>query len=960
MGRNSLLFVKSLLIVFVLVLSSCKNGEIEPDGPAPGSIDLRLMHQSANDLAVGGTPASIVIGSQDFTTNNQQLTVNYSAENLAIKLNESLLTPGQSYAVDMSKSLTMMVSGLTLGEHRIKVTVSENGVSSSIAVSINVREKVYEMVLIDEESKERLCGKRMAYNFRIIDSENPNAINANYKVWARVTKGKGVVQMMTNEVLWNDTIPNYIPQMCIVPNEKWGGLYTGYEIGENHVEFTIEDKDNQRTTVTHIFHIDSSRFTIYNFQGQPIPPVIDTIELSKGSKGYTFNIKHFDSFENRYFIGVEWDSPYAGVVYALDEEITTGQWTKKGLSALYNPTTPPLISVSFVPKPVGGVTHHATILVKDLHKTIHRVPVSFHVRGSGYNTDVVYEKSYTQFETKILTANISNFANDYDAEFSYRYLAVPGYDFSGMLFYSSVGGDGLPVWQKMNETYKVKSYTISGEEGATRYAKIESHILFSTSGTKVFDLEITDRFGVKRLYRQQMEIKPNILSFNLDKTVYDAVIGQNPAVMKPTASVTLTQGTIKPTLTYRLVSGKGNFTADGQSLISGASRKYDKLSDIFHFEFDPLTSGRHEIEITVSLPDGRSVVRSAVINATYPALRLEVTGGSVAVVQGEKKGIGLSASQAGHTDNIRWQYRLIEGVGTLYDRLTSAVISPNVQQSMAQTPSDQPLLLDFVSLSYAGNVKIEFTATDKDGVETARIMTFSIIAANLTLDITGVPTTVGLYDTFDFTMKLDKPHYTGKIKVEYTILTTSSSYPGRGSLDFTSGVSMNVGNYNQTFTPTVPGRTQIIFNVTDEVGKTATKISTFEITPPALSFEMSVPALTAAQPNGGESSFTFTVSEDSHPEQFEFEFTFNGGIGSITADRHPIYLDGARIYDGGTYNISAGVHTFKEVNNEGKVQNDKYPDNYSSLQEVNLTLTVRDKYNQKVVKTSQCLPLYHK
>ncbi|MEG1405660.1 MAG: hypothetical protein RSC34_03505, partial [Alistipes sp.] len=529
------------------------------------------------------------------------------------------------------------------------------------------------MILLNEEGKLRPCGQRVEYDFRIIDPQKPNAINANYTVWAKVTKGRGVVQMLSNETLWNDTLPGFVPQSCIVPNELWGGLFTGCAVGPTQVEFTIEDQQKRRTVVTQTFVVDSSDFTIGKIQGQVSPDKPDTIEMHDVHKCYIFNIDVLGNYKNKFSLSVEWNSPYVKHILIGDETLRPGQWTKFSNFGGGNPNYGPVL----VPLPVGGVTHKATILVKDLWGKVRRIPVSFHMRGSGFTTDVEYLPTYSQLETRLLTFKIKNFANDDRALFAYRYIPVDGFDCSGMMFYNEVV-DNKPVWMQMNKTYTVGS-SFGNEHPNERQCDVSTYFLFTTTGTKVFDLEVIDRFGIKRLYRQKIEITKNEFTATLNKSSYDATVSDMPARMNVKAMVT--EGIPNNiTLSYRIVSGAAAaslFTADGVVVAPGSTRKYTKLSDINRFEFDPSVSGRYELEVTLSLPDGRTSVMRPVVNAVYPKMNFEANAHATPIYQDEKRGIWIAASQAGHHDQIRWNYRFIKGEGMIYLRGDGSALAAN-------------------------------------------------------------------------------------------------------------------------------------------------------------------------------------------------------------------------------------------------------------------------------------------
>ncbi len=96
----------------------------------------------------------------------------------------------------------------------------------------------------------------------------------------------------------------------------------------------------------------------------------------------------------------------------------------------------------------------------------------------------------------------------------------------------------------------------------------------------------------------------------------------------------------------------------------------------------------------------------------------------------------------------------------------------------------------------------------------------------------NAPSKVGMGSSADIAVTVSKPGYNGTFKMKYEIQKPYPAYIGNGTIaDMSPGQEVEMTGNSQTlkFTPTTAGQVQLLFTVTDEFGKSATRTMDFKI-----------------------------------------------------------------------------------------------------------------------------------
>ncbi|WP_281671082.1 hypothetical protein [Rikenella microfusus] len=245
----------------VLLLFACGDGN--KPAPLPNNRQITEVSAPGGDIQAG-TKIAFELRGTGFETPLQNLYCTFDAAQAEVWIEGNRVSSGQKYQLAVNdRSFVIECRPLTVGQVKVELKIEDGGVVTTKNLTVNAAAKVYDVQLKNIPSPFYI-GHRRVVNLSIVDPERPNIQNVKYEVGARVVKGKGVIHIAGEEnPVWCDTIPDYQPFTAEVRNANWMIMYTGLEVGDNRLEFTVTDpeKSTSSTSVVSI-PVDSSDFAL--------------------------------------------------------------------------------------------------------------------------------------------------------------------------------------------------------------------------------------------------------------------------------------------------------------------------------------------------------------------------------------------------------------------------------------------------------------------------------------------------------------------------------------------------------------------------------------------------------------------------------------------------------------------------------------------------------------------------
>lgn len=788
------------LTIAASLLFAC--GDTNKPAPLPNEREIIEVSMPAGDVSVGAKSVFRLKGS-GFESSVQSLCCTFDATSVGVWIEGNQVSSGQRYSLAVNdRTFVIECCPLSAGEATVELKIEDGGTVTTKKLTINAAAKVYDVQLKNIPSP-FYVGHRRAVDLSIVDPERPNIQNVKYEVGARVVKGKGVIHIAGEEdPVWCDTIPGYEPFTAEVRNAKWMIMYTGMEVGENQLEFTITDpeKGTSSTSVVSI-PVDSSDFELKPRYDSP-----QTIERNERYHVYIW-IDEKGHSANRYFARI---NPIQGKVSSIFP-------AEEGQYGAVN------ASDSYTIFPEGEGLIKCEIEIRDLYGTIRTLPVEFTVKSDDYDILFDAEEEVSAFAQKVFEFNIAGSSDDQN-EYHMRV--------------SLESGEPSAVKLLLN------AEEILGRDDFTAVLPHETmYVRFKQGGTYRFKFEFKDKWSEPKERYLTFRVKENALAVDLGAEHQSTVLGSidrttaawtaKLSIADPTAGVRW-QGT---TVKSDLIQGKGELRVNGCVITSGDILVFDRSECTL--DFTPSATGTHTLTFLFSLTDGRTVTKTVTVDASYSPVNLYLTCPSGPLYDGQTREISFHTTQAGYKGDMEYKFEFIQGQGKITgsdgNELKAGITYPVKQNT--------PERMTYTAEGYTGPVEIRYTTIGGDGMETRQTAKFTVKPGlNMTV---SAPSQVGMGSSADIAVTVSKPGYDGTFKMKYEIQKPYPSYIGNGTIaGISPGQEVEMTGSTQTlkFTPTAEGMIQLALTVTDETGKSVSRAILMNITDTPIKLDLSYPS----------------------------------------------------------------------------------------------------------------------
>lgn len=867
LGKIALLFV--LMSVFVSGFVSCSETEAPID---PYKRTLTATNTPSSDVLLG-EKAVFEITAEDFSSGQQQISCTFNESMVQVWVEGSQMASGHRLPMSVNgRTIRVEVKPLTDGPIEVMLNVTDGSVNTSHKLSFQATEKVYRVEL--KGVPEMYMGLRRSIDMYVTDPSKPDLITVNYLVSAKVIKGKGIIHIL-DEMVWNDTIPDFTPTASVVKNSKWAMMYTGFQQGENQLEFTVQDSDGKTSKSVATIDIKPSEFAFDTINKTPTK-VIDRNELYR----VHFMIDDKDNYSNQFFARCYFTKGKGSIgvsQHILSEDPDDLKPFNRSQLCQIEPETE------------GDI--QAVIEIHDLYGTVHSQTVDFKVNGDNYNIDYKFDVDQWTHVQKPFEFTISGSTDPLNK-----------YQFSAELTEGSV----------QDATMELDAKDILGKGFQDILPHETLYVRFTNPGTYKMKLMFQDKWSHPKEQAVTFIVTDNPLSVAFSEDQHDAVLGSNKdyAQWTSTMSITLGEGTETykgAALKYTNTEGKGVLKVNNAELVSGSSCNLD--SKTATFLYTPSAVGQHTLTFLYTLADGRTATKTATVNVKYSPVRLNLVCATGTMYEGESREISILTSQAGYPGDMKYKFEFLEGKGQIngpggskLSEGTSYTVAQKVTERMAYSTSD----------GYTGPVKIRYTITGGDKMTTTGTASFTV-EPGLSVTV-ATPSGVKMGTPANIEVKASKPGYTGKLNVKYEIQKPFPSYVGSGTVaGMTEGVAIEMTNNTQTlvFTPTSAGKVQILVTVTDDAGKSVSQPITFTI---ALLPLVVNPSPIVYDWMNGQDTFTITVPEGNGSTSYQVSHTqFSGTSTIIFVDENRVWTPNTpKTLPPGTYQLRIENMVFNE------------------------------------------------
>lgn len=814
-----------LWILFAMLVMACS----EQETPDPYQRTLTLTTAPAGDVKLGER-ASFVVAAQDFATERQEVAVAFDESRAEVWVNGTQVNSGHYIPMSVDgSSISIEVNALVEGEIILDLRVKDGQQTVTQKLSFTAAKKVYLITL--ENVPDMYPGWRRSIDMTVVDPERPELVTVDYLMSAKVIKGRGVVHIL-GDMVWNDTLPDFEPTTSPVLNSRWAIMYTGFEVGENQIEFTLQDSEGD------VYHSVSSILI------KPSEFAIDTLHRTPSTV-----IDRHKSFMLHCMIddGGNYSNEFSARCYFTKGagEIATGSAIlseeEDALTAINRSQT-----FSLWPDTEGAV--EAVIEIHDKYGTVHSVPVAVTVNGNDYNIELNVKQELSAYSIEPFKFSLTG---SVDTLNDYRLTA------------EIVEGDAKAVTMTLN------TQDILGA-GAQKVMPNETmYVTFRAAGTYRMRLLFEDKWSDPKEQLLTFTVKENPLVATFTATEHTAVLGgaKDYAQWQGTLFVatgkeddTFRDATVK----YTLTGGEGVMKLNNVELVSGKASVINDRAEALNFYYTPSTVGRHTLTFLFSLADGRQAQQTVTVDVSYSPISLNLACPSGVLYEGEAREISLLASQPGYNDGMQYKFEFAQGTGKITGadgtELVAGATYP-LTQGVAQR-------MNYTAEGYIGPVEIRYTVLGGGSVQQSARFT---VEQGLSMSM-NMPSSVMMGNTANLTVTANKAgSYTGGFKVMYEVLQPYPSYVGEGSVDgLTAGVASPMTGNSQTFVfrPTMPGTMQLRVTVTDDAGVSVSRTVTVKVALQPLA--VNPPAIDAVR--GDDITVDLTIPDSNPAGEYQLSY----------------------------------------------------------------------------------------
>lgn len=841
-------FRLAAIVVATLCLFSCGDGN--KPAPLPNLREITEVSVPTGDAQTGSKVAFSLKGS-GFETTLQNLYCTFDAAQAEVWIEGNQVASGQKYQLAVNdRTFVIECRPLTAGQVVVELKIEDGGVLTIKKLALNATAKIYGVQLTGIPSP-FYEGHRRVVGLNITDPERPNIQNVSYQVGASVVKGKGVIHIAgVDDPVWCDTIPGYEPLTAEVRNSSWQIMYTGMEVGENQLEFTVTDpaKGTSSKSVVSI-NVDQTDFTI--------TPTVKTQSPINREESFTVHMAIDDKGHqaNRFYARTKFLKGQ-GSILVLSNDIPQTDDPKDLLPIIRSTTC------TVWPDTDGEI--EAVVEFHDDYGTVREQTIAFSVNSDGYDIAFDAPGELPAFTQKTFEFNIFGSTDELNKyQMSVSLEAGTPDDVRLLLAAKNILGTGFVDVLKHETLY----------------------VSFTKAGTYRFKFEFKDKWSEPKERYLTFVVTDNTLSVDMGQERQDVVLG---SVSNMAAAWTARLSVPKPegdlwkgaSVKYDL-TGKGVLRVNSAVMTPGEIFSLDRHE--CYMEFAPSTTGTHTLTFLFTLADGRTATKTVYVDAEYSPVKLNLVCPSGTFYDGGSREISILSTQAGYSGNMKYKFEFLAGSGKITGaggtELTAGATYP-----VAQNVTER---MNYTAEGYTGQVRIRYTVIGGDGMTATGTASFTV-EPGLSVNV-GVPSSVQMGSPANIEVQASKPGYTGKFKVEYELQKPYPTYVGSGTIaGMTEGVPMEMGN-KQTliFTPTTAGKMQILITVTDDAGKSVSQSKTITIALLPLVVNPSPLRAVLFQPN----TITVTIPAGNTPGQYQVSYEPLGITGDPTTKTGAIYFE---------------------------------------------------------------------
>lgn len=788
------------------------------------------------------------ISAEDFSSEKQLVSCTFDEAKVNVWIEGSPMSSGHRLSMSVnSRTLRVEAKPLSEGAVEVILNITDGYVNTSQKLGFQASGKVYRVEL--KGIPAMYMGLRRSIDMYVTDPGQPDLITVNYLVSAKVLKGKGIIHIL-DEIVWNDTVPDFTPAASVVKNSKWAMMYTGFQVGENQLEFTVQDKDGKASKSVASIHINPSEFSFDTINKTPTP-VIDRNELYR----VHFMIDDKDNYSNQFFARCYFTKGKGSIgvsQHILSEDPDDLKPFNRSQLCQIEPETEGEIQ--------------AVIEIHDLYGTVHSQTVDFKVNGDSYNIDYKFDMNQWTHVRKPFEFTISGSTDPLNK-----------YQFSAELTQGS----------SQNATIELNAEDILGK-GLQNILRHETlYVRFTEPGTYKMKLMFHDKWSLPKEQAVTFVVTDNLLSVAFSADQHQAVLGshKNYAQWTSTMSVAVGEGTDTykgATLKYTNTEGKGVLKVNNAELVSGSGCNFDSRTATFFYT--PSAVGRHTLTFLFTLADGRTATKTVTVDVSYSPVKLNLVCPSNPLYDGQEREISILTTQSGYSGDMKYKFEFLAGDG----KITGADGTPLAEGTPYTVVQSVTERMNYTAEGYTGPVQIRYTITGGDNMTATSTASFTV-EPGLSLTV-GTPSSVQMGTPANIEVQASKPGNTGQFKVKYEIQKPFPTYVGSGTItDMVEGVDMEMTGSKQTlvFTPTTAGKIQILVTVTDDTGKSVSQPVTFTIALLPLVVNPSPLEAELFDPN----TITITVPEGNTPGQYQVSYEPLGIAGDPTTKTGTVYFE---------------------------------------------------------------------
>lgn len=309
---------KLIYLLIAIILFSCKESEI-----VNKKIEIRNFRVASASSLNQTIPLSISDSTRVSFIINSPLpyaSISYECDTTITDILEFPAQPNgektlvsEFVSIKTNEIVLFKIKGKISSNDNITVTVKDRDNLLTQKFSVSYYENDIDMRELKQPDR-IIVGRREMFQYQLLRQGEPAVETWNIK--ARVIEGTGVIHI-SDEMVWNDTIPNFTAQSVEIKNSRHLAMYTGLTIGNHIVEWTYTDFRGEEWINTVTYQIDSSEINFLN------PPAYSTPEKPTNETFLRYEMQTYESLPTNYYYRLE---GFEGVsIYDNGENIAVGE-----------------------------------------------------------------------------------------------------------------------------------------------------------------------------------------------------------------------------------------------------------------------------------------------------------------------------------------------------------------------------------------------------------------------------------------------------------------------------------------------------------------------------------------------------------------------------------------------------------------------------------------------------------